>query len=198
MSVKTGVSTGDVQFWLERSSVYLFASLALQVPDQDSAAAMASLMPSLAEHLQPLGRAIVDLPQDQREPEYFSVLGPGGCAASESSYERGAIASRGPLLADVAGYYEAFGFRPEVREVPDHVAVELGFASYLALKIAFARHSGRDEEASVAEAAWSSFTSEHLWTCVAPLCEALIASGSEHYAAVAEFVSRACAGPALE
>jgi nitrate reductase assembly molybdenum cofactor insertion protein NarJ len=193
-----GHARSDVQSWLEQSAAYLFASLALQLPDDDSSAALSSLVPSLQNDLQPLARAIVDLPAEDREPEYFGVLGPGGCPASESSYELAAMASRGPLLADVAGYYEAFAYRPPVRDVPDHAAVELGFAAYLALKVAFAVHGGRRAESAVARDALAAFRSDHLEPWIGRLCGALAASGSERYMAVAEYVSRACGGLPLE
>ena len=182
--------TTEVQTLLEQSTVYSFASLAVQVPDADRVAAMTALIPSLPADLQPLAGAIVALPLDEWEPEYFSVLGPGGCPASESSYERAAIASRGPLLADVAGYYEAFAYAPDVREVPDHASVELGFAAYLALKIAFAEHEGCGEDAAIAGDAMSGFVAAHVEPWMPPLCEALEESGSRQYGAVAEFLRR--------
>jgi nitrate reductase assembly molybdenum cofactor insertion protein NarJ len=178
----------EVQTLLEQSTVYSFASLALQVPDEDTVAAMSALIPSLPGDLQPLAAAIVALPLDEWEPEYFSVLGPGGCPASESSYERAAIASRGPLLADVAGFYDAFAYAPGVRDVPDHASVELGFAGYLALKVAFAEHEGRGEDAAVAGDAMSDFLAAHVEPWMTPFCDALTQTGSPHYASVADFI----------
>lgn len=186
-------STDDVVVvWLERSAAWSFASLALQLPDPARIDEMSSLVPSLAPDLRPLARAVVAPPFTDWEGEFFAVLGPGGNPASESSYERAAIATRGPLLADVAGYYEAFAYRPQLQEVPDHAAVELGFAAFLALKIAFAAHEGRVDESSVAVEACHTFLSAHLDSWLGCFCDALTASGSTRYIALARYLSHAC------
>ena len=110
----------------------------------------------------------------------------------ESSYERAAQASRGPLLAKVAGYYEAFGYAPvRLTEVPDHAAVELGFLSSLAMKVAFATFESQLEAAEIARVAYADFHRLHLGAWLPDCAEAMQATGSEQYTAIATWVREA-------
>ena len=64
-------------------------------------------------------------------------------------------------LADIAGFYKAFGMRAQ-GDRPDHVVAELEFASHVAVAEARARAEGRDEDASVTADAARSFLRDHL------------------------------------
>jgi nitrate reductase assembly molybdenum cofactor insertion protein NarJ len=166
----------------------MFASIALQPPSVDSRATLQALIPSLPEPLQPAAARIAACPLEDWEPEYFSVLGPAGCPACESSYERAAQASRGPMLADIAGCYRAFAYAPDAREVPDHASVEAGFLAYLALKIAFAEHEQADEAAQIARDAYAAFLTDHANVWFGEFGDAMAATGSDQAAAIAEFL----------
>jgi TorA maturation chaperone TorD len=199
MSASEVGATGDprVAVWLERSATWLFASLVLQPPEHAHVDEMARLVPLLPAPLQELARDIVAVPMDDWEPEFFRVLGPGGCPACESSYERAAAASRGPLLSEIAACYSAFGYAGErLHEVPDHVAVELGFLSFLALKVAFARFDARGEDARVAEEAYSRFARSHVTSWIGRFTVALGATNSACYARVAALVTGICGATA--
>jgi nitrate reductase assembly molybdenum cofactor insertion protein NarJ len=175
--------------WLSRAAVLQFASLALQPPSTDVIEEMRNLISALPENAAIEARAILDVPLADWEPEFFSVLGPAGCAICESSYERAAQASRGPMLAQVAGFYEAFGYAPDrLREVPDHAAIELGFLSFLAIKVAFARFESQAEAASVAAQAYSDFHRQHLTEWLPACTDALQETGSKQYSAIAAWV----------
>ena len=102
-----------------------------------------------------------------------------GLRGSESSYERAAQASRGPMLAEVAAFYEAFAYAPDRLEVPDHAAMELGFLSFLAMKVAFAGFESQAEAASVAAQACSDFHCQHLAGWLPACADALMATGSK-------------------
>ncbi|MBI3960070.1 MAG: molecular chaperone TorD family protein, partial [Chloroflexi bacterium] len=67
-------------------------------------------------------------------------------------------------LADLGGFYRAFGFGlgAEVRERPDHIAVELEFMHILTLKETYALMGGRHEEAAICHEAQTSFLADHL------------------------------------
>lgn len=85
--------------------------------------------------------------------------------ARVSPYESGHVPT-GPAghtgrLADAAGFYAAFGFRSE-GERPDHGAVELEFASTLALATAQAVARGDADAEAVSVAAWRAFLRDHL------------------------------------
>lgn len=68
---------------------------------------------------------------------------------------------RAQQLADVAGYYRAFGLRPsrDTAERPDHVALELEFMAAL---IHLRRQALTDEQFAVTHDAESSFFRDHL------------------------------------
>lgn len=192
--------TTDVGQWLSRAAVLQFASLALQPPSNDVIEEMRNLIAALPEDAASDASAILDVPLADWEPEFFSVLGPAGCPICESSYERAAQASRGPMLAEVAGFYEAFGYAPDrLREVPDHAAMELGFLSFLAMKVAFARFESQAEAASVAAQAYSDFYRQHLAGWLPACADALLETGSKQYSGIAAWVRdalRATSDPA--
>lgn len=181
-------TSSDMTVTLRRASAWMFASLALQPPDAATIDALQKLIPSLPAGLQPQAIRIAAQPLDEWEPEYFGILGPAGCPACESSYERGAMASRGPLLAAVSAYYQAFAYAPDVREVPDHVSVEAGFLSYLTMKIAFAEHEGQTEAAAIGRDAYERFLAEHTgW--MEEFGNSLTTTGSAQGAAIADFLN---------
>jgi nitrate reductase assembly molybdenum cofactor insertion protein NarJ len=179
----------DMAAWLARASGWMFASLALQPPSPQRIDRMRDLVPLLPETVQPAASVILTLPLAEWEPEFFSVLGPAGCPACESSYERAAMAARGPLLADVSGYYRAFAYAPAPpREVPDHASVELDFLSYMAVKIACAEFECRVEDAGTTRDAYESFRRTHLGAWIDQLCAALVDTGSPQYQSIGRFI----------
>jgi TorA maturation chaperone TorD len=64
-------------------------------------------------------------------------------------------------LADIAGFYRAFGFQA-VGERPDHLAVELEFMALLYVKEAHARLSGSTEGAAICSESRRKFMADHL------------------------------------
>lgn len=76
-------------------------------------------------------------------------------AGSEDALRKGAV------LADIAGFYRAFGLRPE-GEMADHIATEMGFAAFLLTKLAYARARRQSQHAAVTRDALERFFTEHL------------------------------------
>jgi TorA maturation chaperone TorD len=113
------------------------------------------------------------------------VLGPGGLPSCESSFDRAALAGRGPLLAAIGGFYQAFAYdpAPQAREVPDHIASEFDFLAYLAFKSAFAADAQQPEELEIATQAYDAFLRDHLGFWIGPFLESLLATDSEPYRA---------------
>lgn len=66
----------------------------------------------------------------------------------------------GPL-ADIAGFYRAFGVKIQ-GERPDHLVAELEFFSLVTMAEAAARSTGADEQADVAASAARAFLRDHL------------------------------------
>lgn len=90
---------------------------------------------------------------------YVSV-GPGGHTAR---------------LADVSGFYRAFGFRVD-GERADHIVAELEFASFLAFAEAQAHHDHNVEGAEVCADAARSFLRDHLGGWLDGLADRLAAT----------------------
>jgi nitrate reductase assembly molybdenum cofactor insertion protein NarJ len=102
------------------------------------------------------------------EGMYHTVFGPGGPApAREISYRESLQA--GGILAEIAGYYEAFAYHPREDEACDHVSVEADFLAYLRLKEAYASARGDSDQASVTAHAAKRFLEDH----VAAMAESL-------------------------
>jgi len=106
------------------------------------------------------------------EGDYLALLGPGGLA---SSREAGYVGLADPawVLAEVARFYEVFGFAPRAEDPPDHVAVEAGFVAYLYLKEAFALEAGDADAAETTRAARTRFVAEHLARIARPMTDRL-------------------------
>ncbi len=62
---------------------------------------------------------------------------------------------RSQQMADIAGFYRAFGLEPgsPARERPDHIALELEFVAFLLLKKRLAAAEGRDDPCELDRAA---------------------------------------------
>jgi TorA maturation chaperone TorD len=180
----------DVSAWLERAANWRMASLLFSEPRADCAAELTGLATLVSE---PARAGAAGLAADTafRSDDYYSALGPGGCAATESAYDRAAIANRGPLIADVAAFYEAFAYPPRLTSdlAPDHVAVELDFLGFLALKVAFALDQNRQEESVVGRAAYREFLEAHPGFWIDQLVARLESEGHAPFAHAARWVS---------
>lgn len=101
-------------------------------------------------------------PAEREHSRLFSV----GLAATpyETEYDPLASARKGHCLADLLGFYEAFGFRiaEGMKEFPDHIAVELEFMSLLLLKAAHAGAESMEEARALSEDAAVKFLADHL------------------------------------
>jgi TorA maturation chaperone TorD len=77
-------------------------------------------------------------------------------------------------LADIAGFYRAFGFRTH-GEKPDHLGAELEFVALLCIKEAYARLAGDGEGAQTCAEARRKFWLEHLEVWLPPYSHRLVA-----------------------
>lgn len=66
-------------------------------------------------------------------------------------------------LADINGFYRAFGLQVNAEERADHVAVESEFLSHLLLKEVLAHQKGETENIEVCEKAWRDFQNDHFY-----------------------------------
>ncbi|MCK8516347.1 molecular chaperone TorD family protein [Methylonatrum kenyense] len=92
-------------------------------------------------------------------------LGPTRCSLYSATYGSGGnLAGPAAGIADVSGFYQAFGvdIREEQPERPDHLAAELEFYSSLLVRLAYATHNQWNEAAVVTGDAARSFLRDHL------------------------------------
>ena len=87
------------------------------------------------------------------------------CSPYESAYSGlSPFGDKTARLADIAGFYEAFGVGPAAAQpdMEDHVGAELEFMSALALKEAYALGEGEREAAEITRGAEVLFLTDHL------------------------------------
>ncbi len=87
------------------------------------------------------------------------------CSPYESAYSGlSPFGDKTARLADVAGFFEAFGVGPAAAQpdMEDHVGAELEFMSALALKEAYALGEGESEAAEITRGAEVLFLTDHL------------------------------------
>ena len=108
-------------------------------------------------------------------------LGAGPCPLRETAYGDGRrMAGRSFELADIAGFYRAFGWKlsADRPQLPDHLSTELEFASVLLLKEAYAIAEGWEEQGSVTREATKDFLEAHLGRWLEALVAALVENGA--------------------
>jgi nitrate reductase assembly molybdenum cofactor insertion protein NarJ len=106
---------------------------------------------------------------------YLATLGPGGAVPPREVGYR--LEDPGRILAELLAAYAAFGYRPDLSEPPDHVAMEAGFVGYLKFKEAFALARDAQEEAGLAAEAERAFLAEHLAVMAERLARRLAVAG---------------------
>jgi TorA maturation chaperone TorD len=126
----------------------------------------------------------------------FGLLVSGSCPPYETEYVNSKLVfQRSNGLADIAGFYRAFGLAPsaELPERHDHIVLELEFIAYVAgLEAAAAekRSAMWRERAEICRSAQQRFLAEHLawWT---PVFSHGLAHHSQggFYEAAAEFLA---------
>jgi TorA maturation chaperone TorD len=111
--------------------------------------------------------------------QVFGLLVPRECPPYETEYYPGQEPfGRSQLMADVAGFYRAFGIEPASAfpARPDHLALELEFMAFLLMKRRMAAPQSdaqADEQKSVCERALREFCRDHLAWWVPAFAQAL-------------------------
>ena len=102
------------------------------------------------------------------------------CPPYEGAYGPPQMAGKAALLADVAGFYTAFGLEPAAGqpEAEDHIGAELEFMSALALKEAWALSGDEAAGLEVTRAAQRAFVADHLGRWAPAFAEQLAAEGA--------------------
>ena len=152
--------------------------------------------PKTAEPLAKLAQLILSPgPLEHLEHEYVSLFGHtvrGSCPLYELEYGQSEIIQQASVLADIAGFYSAFGLVPTVQlqERQDHLSVESEFMSIVAAQEAYAFEKNHKEAHETVREAQAAFLRDHLgrW---APTCMRRIrqATRNQFYGATAEFAA---------
>jgi DMSO reductase family type II enzyme chaperone len=164
---------------MARSALYRFFSVACAYPTAarfqtlreealPAARAAASIAArKLVPGLEALFPYLDDLALEGLQSQYHRAVGHlplPDCPPYEAGYLGGAAFREEHVLADIAGFYRAFGLLvgQGERERPDHVTVELEFMRVLTVKEAYALvHNGR-EKADICRRAQRRFWRDHL------------------------------------
>jgi nitrate reductase assembly molybdenum cofactor insertion protein NarJ len=117
-------------------------------------------------------RPVAAAAEGATEGGYLAAFGPGGIV-SPREIAHTKTRDPGHVLAQLGAFYDAFAYRPQTEETPDHVSVETGFVAYLRMKEAFAVACREDEAARLASEAAALFVERHLSTFVQPVAERL-------------------------
>lgn len=158
-----------------RAAVYRYLALAFADPVIGAADALARQWPLAEAALDTLGlatdgAACAAVPDDDTalKRAHLAVFGHAvskDCPPYGSEYGQAHIFEKTQTLADVSGFYRAFGLAlaENLNDRPDHIALELEFMEFLCLKQALAEAKGHGPE-QVAFCAKSqyAFLGDHL------------------------------------
>jgi TorA maturation chaperone TorD len=141
--------------------------------------------------------AELGLPVDELGAAYdriFGLVPARECPPYETEYHSTSEAFfRAQQLADVAGFYRAFGLESAARERPDYLPLELEFMAILALKQRLAEMEGTPEgveQAAVCAQAACSFFRDHLaWWVPAFAAGLRKKAGGGLYTAIADVLA---------
>lgn len=110
------------------------------------------------------GLRMAETPLSALQDAHCRTFGIAGSLCYETEYGLPHEYRQSQEMADIAGFYRAFGFNlgGQKRERPDHIAVELEFMHILALKEAYALETGIPEHLEICQAAQAKFLQDHL------------------------------------
>ena len=198
------MDTGTVDIHLGRSSVYSLLALAYAYP---TAERLQRLREDVAEDVGELGKGVVTpeivgpvlehlaLPIETLQRDYalvFTHTVSPDCPTYESAFSARDIFQQAQTMADVAGFYSAFGLKVggRERERADHITAELEFMSFMALKLAYAIEYMGPEQVEIALDTQRTFLRDHLgrWGGSLGQRTASTAQGQPLYRAVGELL----------
>jgi len=125
---------------------------------------------------------------------YHSTFGPGGpVSLREVAYRRTIMPAT--ILAELQACYEAFAYRPQIAEPPDHIAVESGFVAFLWLKHAYAMALDDTERAELARRIAQRFVAEHIAPMAQALASLLAGSAVDYLVSASAWLARRAGYP---
>lgn len=159
---------------------------------RDLDAAARRRLPRLARQVQAALHGQRTIPPDELAARYLRLfLGNGPVSLHETAYGDGRrIAGRPVELADINGFYAAFGFvlSADEPDLPDHLCAELEFYSLLLVKEAYALSRRWLPQTRIARAAARAFLGQHLGRWIGPLKASLLENNGSLYLDLADTV----------
>jgi DMSO reductase family type II enzyme chaperone len=158
---------------LSRAAVYRVLAAAFAYPEPGHADEVARLAASavtgapaaVRSALAELARRLEPRDAEALAEQYVALFDRQvACPPYEGAYGLPRMSGKAMQLADIAGFYTAFGMTATGRQpdAEDHIGAELEFMSALALKEAWALAEGHADNAEVARDAQRAFVDEHL------------------------------------
>ena len=183
------MEAADVSAWI-RSYLWLILAQAMGEPCEEKAAMLCEVAAEFSEHLGVLehpfqepvallsealqGTDTAKLAAEWNELFSTTVLVP----VTEGSYH---LTDRGAIMADIAGFYLAFGMQVDSLEgTPDSLWNELNFLAYLAIREKHALETNLDEELAVTRDATKKFLADHLGRWAATFTARLVQTPGIH------------------
>lgn len=160
---------------LSRAVMYRFLSLATAYPTRDACTALRELVPSAREAASSFGAGVEsavrvlsdrlaatsDEAIERAHTAAFTMTASELCPTHETAYTARHLFQVSEQMADVAGFYRAFGVDAQ-GERPDSLAMELEFAYLLALKEAYAIEHHGPAKVALCRKAERAFLHDHL------------------------------------
>ena len=151
----------------DRARDFALASALSSYPDEDVEATLRAIGPSIpAQHAARAFVRALATPGglDELRSSYVDLFDRGDARIPlyETEYGRMRGMSKGRDLADISGFYKAFGLEIDASEMLDHIAVELEFYAVLLAKQDYLERAGDAEGREVVEDARRKFLTDHL------------------------------------
>ncbi len=168
---------------LSQALAYPTASAVRDLLDEDLPFVLAlsgALPPAVAEAVGELAAAVQGVTAEDLEQAFrdrFSHVHSQDCPLYETDHVRREVWRQAADLADLGGFYRAFGLE-ESGERVDHASVELEFLHVLAYKRAWALEHGQAEHAEVCRLAEETFLRDHVLRWLPDVAERLRTVGA--------------------
>ncbi len=174
---------------IEKAFLYRFLALAFSYPSYESLRELREALPDLEKSLKALG---IDFPVDRLgevlrscegrvedlQGEFTTLFETQLKApARETSYELDKMGRRVMEMADIEGFYRAFGLEVKPPQEPDSLVAELEFLSFLSQKLSFLEGEGRE----IVQDAYTKFLRDHLGRWFEVFVEQVLSSTEEDY-----------------
>ncbi len=174
---------------IEKAFIYRFLALAFSYPDWEVILELRSALPDLEKCLKTIG---LNFPAEEvgkvleeskgklldLQGEFTSLFETSLKApARETSYELDKTARRSVEMADILGFYRAFGLELKAPLEPDNLVAELEFLSYLLQKA----HQLDGEGKEISLDAYRKFLKDHLGRWFGVFCEKVMENTETDY-----------------